>query len=65
MTSVGDVEAVIVIRVAVRGRLRDLAAFFRELGDAECVVIMLVRQTNSSKERNGTDLKISMGSQES
>ena len=57
MTPVGDIEAQIVMRVAVRGRTKDLARLLNAVKNAEAVVMWIVnRPAEDSKDQDQRDL---------
>ena len=51
MTHVGDIELEIVLRVAVRGRARDLAQLLEAANKARAVVVWLVETPIASEEQ--------------
>lgn len=57
MTPVGEIEAEIVMRVAVRGRTRDLARLLNAVRNAEAVVMWIVnRPAGDPKDQDQKDL---------
>jgi hypothetical protein len=51
VTPVGDVELEIVFRIAVRGRVTDLAQLLEAVNKARAVVVWLVEKPIASKEQ--------------
>ena len=51
MTPVGDIEIEVVVRIAVRGRTRDLARLLQAMNRAEAVVVSIVEKPAPAEEQ--------------
>ncbi len=56
MTPVGDIEIEIVLRIAVRGRMCDLARLLEAINKAETVVMCLVEKPAPHEEERHTNV---------
>jgi hypothetical protein len=56
VTPVGDIELELEFRVAVRGRMRDLAELMRALGDAQTVLLWAVEKAPATERDAGASL---------
>lgn len=62
MTPVGDIEAEIVLRIAVRGRTKDLARLLGAVNEAEAVVMWVVnRPAEGPKDQDQKNLTTAAG----
>ena len=59
MTPVGDIELEMVLRIAVRGRTRDLAQLLEAVRKAGAVVMWVVEGPAESEEQGQKDLTVS------
>ena len=61
MTPVSDIELEMVLRIAVRGRARDLAQLLKAINKAEAVVIWLIEKGTASGEQARKDVTSAAG----
>jgi hypothetical protein len=61
VTPVGDVEMELVVRIPVRGRVRDLARLLQALNKADVVVMCLVEKRAPLEEQGETNLATILG----
>ena len=58
VTPVGDIELEMVLRIAVRGRTRDLAHLLEAMSKAGAVVMWVVERPTQSEEQGQKDLTV-------
>ncbi len=61
MTPVGDIEIEIVFRIAVRGRMSDLARLIQALNKTEEVVMCVVEKRTPLEEQGETNATTILG----
>ena len=62
MTPIGDVEIELVFRVAVRGRMRDLAELVRGLEGANTFLLCTAKVERKSEEAEAKGCTVKIGS---
>ncbi len=65
MTSVGDVEIELVLRVAIRGRMRDLAELTRMLEDSQALILLPIKERSNTEKDGDKRFLVSIGRSES
>ena len=65
MTSIGDVEIELVLRVTIRGRMRDLAELTRRLEGSQGVILLPVKELPKAEESDDKRILVSIGRSES
>lgn len=65
MTSVGDIEIELGFRIAIRGRMRDLAELTRPLDGCQAVILLPAKEHPKVQESKGTRIVVSIGRSES
>ena len=65
MTSVGDIEIELGFRIAIRGRMRDLAELTRPLDGCQAVILLPAKEHPKVQESEGTRIVVSIGRSES
>ena len=61
MTSIGDIEIELVFRVAIRGRMRDLAKLTRRLEGCPAVILLPVKEQPKVHEDRNKEILVSIG----
>lgn len=61
MTSIGDIEIELVFRIAIRGRMRDLAELTRTLHESQAVVLLPVRERPKVEEGKEKRILVNIG----
>ena len=61
MTSIGDIEIELVFRVAIRGRMRDLAELTRKLEGSQAVILLPVKEQPKVQEDRKKEILVSIG----
>lgn len=61
MTSVGDIEIELVFRIAIRGRLRDLAELTRRLEGCQAVILLPIKEQQKAEENGDKRILVSIG----
>jgi hypothetical protein len=65
VTSVGDVEIDLVFRIAIRGRMRDLAELTRAIDGCQAVILLPVKERPKVQESVDKRIVVSIGRSES
>ena len=65
MTSVGDIEIELVFRIAIRGRMRDLAELARTLEGSGALILLPVKGQSKAQENGDKRILVSIGRSES
>ncbi len=65
MTSIGDIEIELVFRIAVRGRMRDLAELTRRLEGSRAVILLPIKEQAKAQENGDKRILVSIGRSES
>ncbi len=65
MTSVGDIELELVFRLAIRGRMRDLAELTRTLEGSQAVILLPIKEQSKAEENGDTRILVSIGRSDS
>ena len=61
MTPVGDIEIELVFRVAVRGRMRDLAELMQKLDNTQAVILLPGNESSPVEEDGDKRILVSIG----
>jgi hypothetical protein len=61
VTSIGDIEIELVFRIAVRGRMRDLAELTQTLDESQAVVLLPVKERSKVEEKGDKGILLSIG----
>ena len=61
MTSVGDTEIELVFRIAIRGRMRDLAELTRRLEGSQGVILLPLKEGLKAEEDGEKRILVSIG----
>ncbi len=61
MTSIGDIEIELVFRLAIRGRMRDLAKLTSRLEDSHAVILLPVKEQPKVPEDRDKQILVSIG----
>ena len=64
MTSVGDIEIELGFRIAIRGRMRDLAELTRTLDGCQAVILLPVKERPKVQESEDKRIVVSIGRSE-
>ncbi len=65
MTSVGDIEIELVFRLAIRGRMRDLAELTRTLEGSQTVILLPIKEQSKAEENGDKRILVSIGRSDS
>jgi hypothetical protein len=61
VTSVGDIEIEIGFRIAIRGRMRDLAELTRAIDGCQAVILLPVKERPKVQESEDKRILVSIG----
>jgi hypothetical protein len=61
MTSVGDIEIELVFRIAIRGRMQDLAELTRAIDGCEAVILLPVKEKPKAEIHGDKRILVSIG----
>ena len=61
MTSVGDIEIELVFRLAIRGRMRDLAELTRRLEGCQAVILLPIKEQGKAEANGDKQILVSIG----
>lgn len=61
MTSVGDIEIELVFRLAIRGRMRDLAELTRTLEGSQAAFLLPIKEQSKAEENGDKRILVSIG----
>lgn len=61
MTSIGDIEMELVFRIAVRGRMRDLAELTRRVEGCQTIILAPVKEQPKAQEDKEHRILVSIG----
>ena len=61
MTPIGDIELELVFRIAIRGRMRDLAELTRTLEGSQGVILLPVKEGPKAEEDRRKRILVSIG----
>jgi hypothetical protein len=65
VTCVGDIEIELGFRIAIRGRMRDLAELTRMLEDSEAVILLPVKEQPKVQASEDKRIVVNIGRSES
>lgn len=65
MTSIGDIEIELAFRIAIRGRMRDLAELARTLDGSQALILLPVKEQPKVQGDRDKRLLVSIGRSES
>jgi hypothetical protein len=65
VTSIGDIEIELVFRIAVRGRMRDLAELMRTLENTGALILLPVNKISPVEEDGNSQILVTIGRVES
>jgi hypothetical protein len=65
VTSIGDIEIELAFRIAIRGRMRDLAELTRVLDESQGVILLPVKERSEVQECEDKRIVVSIGRSES
>jgi hypothetical protein len=64
VTPVNDIEIELVYRIAIRGRMRDLAELTRMLDGTQAVILLPVKEKPKAEEDGDKQILVSIGRSE-
>lgn len=65
MTSIGDIEIELAFRIAIRGRMRDLAELARTLDGSQALILLPVKEQPKVQGDRDKRILVSIGRSES
>ncbi len=65
MTPIGDIEIELVFRIAIRGRMCDLAELTRRLEGSQGVILLPVKELSKVEQNRDRRILVSIGRSES
>ncbi len=61
MTSIGDIAIELVFRLAIRGRMRDLAELTRTLEGSQAVILLPIKEQSKAREDGDKRILVNIG----
>lgn len=61
MTPIGDIEIELVFRLAIRGRMRDLAELTRRLEGCQAVILIPIKEQAKAQENADKRILVNIG----